>query len=695
MQARPRSNRLSGETSPYLQQHADNPVDWYPWGPEALERARREDKPLLLSIGYSACHWCHVMAHESFEDPQTARVMNELFVNVKVDREERPDLDRIYQVAHHLLTQRSGGWPLTMFLTPDQVPFFGGTYFPPHPSHGLPGFTDLLRRVAEFYREHRGDVAAQNRSLTQVLGSLNAPQPAVGEPDGEPLAAARRELEQSFDARDGGFGPAPKFPHPTSIERLLRDWAGSALTGEADARALHMAIFTLQRMALGGIYDQIGGGFARYSVDERWMIPHFEKMLYDNALLLSLYADAWQATGDSLFQRVAEETGEWVMREMQAPHGGYYSSLDADSEGEEGKFYVWDREEIKALLGDEAYRVVALRFGLDRAPNFEGKWHLHVHLEEEAVAHELSLPLARVQDILGEARRRLFEARERRVRPGRDEKILTGWNGLTIRGMAASGRRLGRKDFIASAERALELVRRELWRDGRLLATHKDGRSHLAAYLDDHVFLIDGILELLQCRWRSADLELAIALADVVLAHFEDREHGGFYFTADDHEQLIQRPKPLADDATPSGNGIGAYVLGRLGHLLGELRYLEAAGRTLKGAWGSIRQVPYAHTALLLALEEYLHPPQTVILRGTDGNGILPWYERCVQPYAPRRMALAIPADAGELPAMLGQRVPQDGVVAYVCTATACSPPITSFERLKTELHREEPTRTA
>ncbi|MFA7098033.1 MAG: thioredoxin domain-containing protein [Gammaproteobacteria bacterium] len=690
MTSRKQTNRLAAETSPYLQQHAHNPVDWYPWGPEALERARREQKPILLSIGYSACHWCHVMAHESFEDPDTAQLMNELFVNIKVDREERPDLDKIYQVAHQLLTQRSGGWPLTMFLAPEnQVPFFGGTYFPRESRYGLPSFREVLRRVAEFYHENREQLLAQSGSLVGALQSLAAMPPVPGELNRQPLDAARRQSEQSFDARHGGFGQAPKFPHPTSIERLLRHWAATSAAGRPDDRALHIATFTLRRMALGGIYDQLGGGFARYSVDERWAIPHFEKMLYDNAQLLPLYANAWRATGNELFRRIAVETGAWVMREMQAPEGGYYSTLDADSEGEEGRFYVWDREEIRSLLSAEEYAVAARRFGLDRAPNFEGRWHLNVHADEDELARAFGLTRERITETLESVRRKLFEARERRVRPGRDEKILTAWNGLMIRGMAIAGRRLGREDFIRSAERALDFIRDTLWRDGRLLATYKDGRAHLNAYLDDYAFLLDGTLELLQARWRGANLNFAVELAEALLHHFEDRERGGFYFTADDHETLIQRPKPLADDATPSGNGIAAFALGRLGHLLGEVRYLEAAERTLKAAWGSLQQLPYAHEALLIALEEYLTPPQTVILHGQP-DLLKPWQARSIRPYAPARLTLALPATAQDLPAALAQYAVKDAVTAYICTGNTCSPPITSLDDLDARLRENE-----
>jgi uncharacterized protein YyaL (SSP411 family) len=674
------TNQLTGETSPYLRQHAHNPVDWYPWGPAALEKARRENKPILLSIGYSACHWCHVMAHESFEDPETAALMNRLFVNIKVDREERPDLDKIYQTAHSLLTRRPGGWPLTVFLTPeDQVPFFAGTYFPNTPRHGMPSFRDLMQRITAYLGEHEQEVRRQNDSLVNALQSMNTVNGAAGVLDAAPLDTARQQLEAAFDEREGGFGEAPKFPHPTSIERLLRHWAGSCTApGDPDRRALHIAVHTLEKMARGGIYDQLGGGFCRYSVDERWMIPHFEKMLYDNGALLALYAEGWAATGNALFRRVCRETAAWVMREMQAPEGGYYSSLDADSEGEEGKFYVWTPDEVRTLLEPQDYDLLARRYGLDRAANFEGRWHLHVYRTVAELAREFSLAPAEIELRLASARDTLLARREQRARPGRDDKVLTSWNGLMIRGMAMAGRYLAEPAWIESAARALDFIRTALWKDGRLLATYKDGRAHLNAYLDDYVCLIDAILELLQARWRDADLAFAVELAEVVLAHFRDPA-GGFYFTSDDHETLIQRPRPTHDDATPSGNGIAAKAFGRLGHLLGESRYLEAAEHTLQGLWSGLVAMPHGHASLLVALEESLFPFQTIVLRG-DATAMAEWHAHAAQSYAPRRLTLAIPATtAAALPGALAARVPQGDVVAYVCSGLSCGAPVTEL----------------
>ncbi|MBL8248569.1 MAG: thioredoxin domain-containing protein [Candidatus Competibacter sp.] len=686
------TNRLIHETSPYLRQHAHNPVDWHPWSAEALEKARDEGKPILLSIGYSACHWCHVMAHESFEDEATAQVMNRLFINIKVDREERPDLDKIYQTAFHLLHQRSGGWPLTMFLThDDHIPFVGGTYFPKTPRYGMPAFVDILQRVHGHYRQHAPELRQQNRALLDALRAEIATPPTADEADltAAPLQAGYQQLMRSFDPVHGGFGGAPKFPHPTHLERLLRRWIGSVQRGEPDPQAETAASFTLRKMALGGIYDHLGGGFCRYSVDAAWQIPHFEKMLYDNGPLLALYSQIGRATADPMFCAVATETGEWAMREMQAPDGGYYATLDADSEGAEGTFYLWTPDQVRERLSAEEYAAFAAGYGLEQPPNFESHaWHLRVVAELPELARQLDASPAQVTDWLTAARQKLFQARSQRIWPGRDEKILTAWNGLMIRGMAIAGRHLERADFVVSAERALDFIRARLWKNGRLLAVHKDGQSRLNAYLDDYAFLIDGILELLQCRWRDGDLDFALALAEVLLDQFEDREAGGFYFTANDHEPLIQRPKPAHDDALPAGNGVAAQVLLKLGHLTGRIAYLEAAERTLRWAWPIIRQIPIACDALLMALEEYLEPAQSIILRG-EAAALDAWRERCARPYAPRRLTLAIPVDAVPPAGLLAERRASSApVTAYLCSGLECLPPITTLADLDAALAR-------
>jgi uncharacterized protein len=683
------ANRLSHETSPYLRQHAHNPVDWYPWGAAALEKARADHKPILLSVGYSACHWCHVMAHESFEDPATARVMNELFVNIKVDREERPDIDRIYQVAQQMLTQRPGGWPLTMFLThDDQRPFFGGTYFPKEARYGLPSFRDMLLRVAEYYRDHEADLRKQNDALISAFDDLNPPAGAADtQLTDAPLKSSRALLAKTFDPQNGGFGGAPKFPHPKTLERLLRDWHASADLLEPDLQALYMTTLTLRRMGDGGIYDQLGGGFSRYSVDEYWMIPHFEKMLYDNGALLAVYAQAAVATGDPCYARIAAGTATWAIREMQALEGGFYSSYDADSEGHEGKFYVWDRDAVRQVLTQEEYAAFAPYFGLDRPANFEGHWHLHVFKSTEDVATSLGKAVAAIEALLDSGRRKLFALRNTRVWPGRDAKILTSWNALMIGGLAIAARTLDRPELAAAATRALDFIRGTLWRDGRLLATYKDGRAHLNAYLDDYVYLADAVLELQQVRFRSDELVFARELLDVVLEHFTDPD-GGFFFTSDDHETLIHRSKSFGDDATPAGNGIAAFVLQRLGHLLGESRYLAAAEKTLRTAWPVLEKYPQAHMSLLIALEELLNPPETIILRG-EATAIEAWRRDLARLYAPRRLVLAVPGDARDLPPALEEKPTRGDAVAYVCRGSVCSAPLESFSELAAHLRQE------
>ncbi len=573
-------NRLANETSPYLQQHAGNPVDWYPWGPEALARAKAEDKPILLSIGYSACHWCHVMAHESFEDAQIAALMNRDFVNVKVDREERPDIDQIYQAAHQMLARGAGGWPLTMFLAPDGAPFLGGAYFPKVARYGLARFAELLGQVKEIWRDKRTEISEQNQ---QVKIAFSRTLPAGGAHRSElgdaPVHSLLQNLRANFDARHGGFGRATKFPHPSDLELCLRK-------GETA-----IAHTTLTRMCEGGIYDQLGGGFCRYSVDQYWMIPHFEKMLYDNGPLLHLLADAWLATGDSLYARCAQETAAWMMREMQSPEGGYYSSLDADSEHEEGKFYVWNREEVRSLLTPEEFQEVAARYGLDQPPNFENKhWHLRI-----------AAPL-RNEDLLKPARGKLL-----------------------------------------AAYRALGFIRDHMWKDGRLLATAKDGRAHLSAYLDDYAFLAAALLELLQAGFTATDLEFAEQLAEVLLEQFEDPERGGFFFTARDHEKLLHRPKPGHDNATPSGNGVATLVLGRLAALTGEDRYARAAER------GAVSQ----------------------------------WAAELAREFLPGM--LVVPADNGAtgLPPFLDKPLRPEAVNGWLCRGVTCLAPISSLEELR------------
>jgi uncharacterized protein YyaL (SSP411 family) len=668
------ANRLAGATSPYLQQHANNPVDWYPWGPESLDRARRENKPILLSIGYSACHWCHVMAHESFEDPDVARVMNDAFVNIKVDREERPDLDQIYQTAHALLTRRSGGWPLTMFLTPSGEPFFGGTYFPKHGRHGLPGFLDLLPKVAGAYREQGDRLVEQNRRLTDALASL---EPTGGEaplPANAP-AVALKGLKRSFDPVNGGFGSAPKFPHPAELEFCLRAWGASG-----DAEALNIVRITLDRMADGGIHDQLGGGFCRYSVDAEWTIPHFEKMLYDNGPLLGLYADLARATGERHYADVARDIVGWLVREMRADDGALYSSLDADSEGHEGKFYVWTREEAQAMTSPEEWAVAEPYYGLDRPPNFEDHaWNLRVSESIEAIAGRLSISLPDAQTRLAGTRAALFAVREKRVRPGRDDKILTSWNALAIGGLARASRVLDLPRWSDLACAAVDALRTTAWRDGRLLATRRGEHADLNAYLDDYAFLLAALLELMQARFRREDFEWAKALADALLAHFEDRERGGFFFTSHDHERLFHRTKPGHDNATPSGNGVAACALIAFGHLASEPAYIEAAERTVRLYAESLTESPGGFSTLLEAQSLLVSPPTSVLLQG-DVETCAQWQRTLEARYRPDTRVFNLAGLAGLPVALVKGAMPATGAVAWVCRGTACLPPMNAID---------------
>jgi hypothetical protein len=677
------TNRLAQQTSPYLRQHAHNPVDWYAWGPEAFAAARSTGRPVHLSVGYSACHWCHVMAEESFEDEATAQLLNENFINIKVDREERPDVDRIYQIAQQLLTQRSGGWPLTMFLChDDQRPFFGGTYFPREARYGMPAFSQLLLRVMEYYRDHLQELRTQGRSLVRVLNEMPPPPAAADEPLTEaPLVAARRDLAATFDGEYGGFGAAPKFPHANALERLLRDWHATSSSESPDLHALYMATLTLRRMGEGGINDQLGGGFCRYSVDRFWMIPHFEKMLYDNGALLAAYAQAAIATGDPFYAQVAAATAQWALDEMRSPQGAFYSSLDADSEGHEGKFYVWDVRQVRELLPAPQFAPFAARFGLDREPNFEGLWHLHAFAPLDEIARQLGRSEPDISAEITTARATLLAARSGRVRPGRDDKVLVSWNALLIRGLAIAARALGRAELAEAATDALNFIRRNMWREGRLLATALGTDAHLSAYLDDYAYLLDAVLELQQVRVRADELSFAAELAQVMLTRFHDPQGGGFFFTADDHEQLIVRSKVFADDATPAGNAVAAFALQRLGHLLGRPEWLTAAEGTLRAAWHGLVQRPQAHVAMLAALEELIHPPQIIIIRGALEQ-IEPWRMQLARLYAPRRLVLAVPTDAPDLPAALADKPPRGDAVAYVCTGSVCGAPLPTLAAL-------------
>ncbi|NJA89279.1 thioredoxin domain-containing protein [Rhodocyclus tenuis] len=687
--SRPANPRLSRETSPYLCQHADNPVDWYPWNAEALALARTTARPILLSIGYSACHWCHVMAHESFADTATAALMNAHFVNIKVDREERPDLDHIYQTAHQLMTGRPGGWPLTLFLTPAGVPIYAGTYFPPRPRHGLPAFADVLTSIANAWQQRREEIEARGRQFCRVLAHTLPDTPTeTRDFIDDPLSLAVTDLAHAFDPRWGGFGAAPKFPHASDLDLLLL--AGTPA-------ALSMATTTLTRMADGGLFDQLGGGFYRYSVDERWQIPHFEKMLYDNALLLRVYSDAWAVTGDARYREIVVATAEWVMREMQSPSGGYFASLDADAAGEEGAFYVWPAGEIEALLSAEEAAVALPHWGLSGPPNFfegaaAGGWHLRVATPLHAIADDLGISPQAARQRLDSARDTLRAARARRPAPARDEKILAGWNALMVEAMLHAARVFGRPEWAQSARRAYAFVRQFLWRDRRLYAAcDAQGQASAAidACLDDYAYWLAATLELLQECYSNEDLLFASAVADALVDAFEDRPqsdpsvapaHAGFFFTRHDHEALILRPKPAHDNATPAGNGVAAHALLRLGQLCGETRWQAAAEGVLALFHEPALHSPAGFASWLMALHEWQRPPSRVVIRGPAAY-FAPWRAALNGRYLSSWPCLFIPNGTPNLPPALA--LPEsDHVNAWVCAGVKCLPAISGVAAL-------------
>jgi len=665
-------NLLALETSPYLLQHADNPVAWQPWGPRALNEAREADKPILLSIGYSTCHWCHVMAHESFEDAEVATLMNRHFICIKVDREERPDLDQIYQTALQMLTRRGGGWPLTMFLAPDGTPFFGGTYFPKQARQNLPGFINLLQSVAHAWDTQRADIVEQNASMREALQAIDVNSAVDGELDAASIRAAVAGIRQGFDPVHGGFSRPPKFPRPAELEFLF--WSH-----DPEARA--NVLFTLEHMARGGLMDQLGGGFFRYSMDERWSIPHFEKMLYDNGPLLGLYADAWAQTDNALFAQAAEGIVGWLRREMMSAEGLFYAALDADSEHEEGKFYVWTPTPVAALLSAEEYTLARICWGLDGAPNFENRaWHLELLTSPQDAALQLGWTEDDATRRLASARAKLFAARAERIRPGRDDKVLTGWNALTIKGLARAGRRLGRADWVALAQCATDALFDMVWRDERLAATYQQGQARHNGYLDDHAFLLDALLELLQADWRDIDLMRARQMAETLLRNFEDVEAGGFFFTSHDHEALIYRAKPGYDGATPSGNGVAAYALMRLGRLVDEPRYAAAAARTLQAFQASLQENAAAFPSLLRTLTGILSPPPLIVLRGPEPD-VSVW-KRAADKAADDVCLLFKPTGSDrDIPTNLWN-TPQTSVNATVCDNVRCLPEIVQLTDL-------------
>ncbi|MBI4610423.1 MAG: thioredoxin domain-containing protein [Candidatus Rokubacteria bacterium] len=683
------TNRLSRETSPYLLQHAHNPVDWFPWGPEAFETARAEDKPILLSVGYSACHWCHVMERESFEDPEIARLMNELFVNIKVDREERPDVDQIYMQAVQSMTGH-GGWPMTVFLTPDGVPFYGGTYFPPQDRHGLPAFPRVLGAVADAYREKRGTVVQAGHQLVEQIRQAERLRGAATLLTDEILFSAFQYLSSEFDERDGGVGHAPKFPQPMIWELVLRFWKRTG-----NARARQMLTHTLTRMARGGIYDQLGGGFHRYSVDAQWLVPHFEKMLYDNGQLARLYLHAWLATRDAEYRHIAEETLDYIGREMTHPDGGFYSAQDADSEGEEGKFFLWTPDEIREVLraGDEA-RAALGYWGVADGPNFEGRNILFVPRGPAEVAAELGGSEAELAALLSRVRERLYAARERRVHPGRDDKVLAAWNGLTCRAFAEAGRALGRPDYTETAVRNAEFILGAMRKDGRLLRSWKDGEAKLLGYLEDYSMVADALLAVYEATFDLRWLAQARDLADEMLRLFWDAEREGFFDTGVDHERLVVRPRNLFDNAVPCGSSVAAEVLLRLALFTGEEVYERLGLQALRPMADLIERYPGGFGRWLSALDFHLGPVvEVALVWPVSGDGLDGLLREVFDRYLPNRVVAGREEGSrpvgGGIPLLEARSTVQGKAAAYVCRRYVCQAPTTDPEVLARQLAGE------
>jgi uncharacterized protein len=681
------ANRLIHETSPYLLQHAHNPVDWYPWGEEALARSKAEDKPILLSIGYSACHWCHVMEHESFENDEIAGIMNERFVCIKVDREERPDLDSIYMAAVQAMTQR-GGWPMTMFLTPDGAPFYGGTYFPPQDRGGMPGFPRVLLSVSQAYTERKAEAEAAGANMIQHLresaSAANAPAERALSLD--LILEAARNLNSYFDPNEGGFGGAPKFPQPMTLEFLLRNYRRTR-----DPGALRMVEHTLAKMARGGMYDQLGGGFHRYSVDAHWLVPHFEKMLYDNAQLALAYLHAFQVTGKPFYRQVVEDTLDYVVREMRSPAGGFYSTQDADSEGEEGKFFVWTPAEVQSVLGEADARLFCRYFDVSEAGNFEGRNILNVPRDADVVASQLGVEYEAFLAAIDRGRQKLLAARERRVHPGRDDKILTAWNGLMLQGFAEASAVLARPDYAQVAVSNAGFLLAALRRDGKLLRTHKDGQSKLNGYLEDYANLITGLLTLYEVTFDLRWFVAAHDLTDTMIDQFWSAGERRFYDTGLDHEQLITRPRDTFDNATPSGQSVAAEALLRLGLFTGEDRYATIAEDVLRSMQDMIARYPLGFGRLLSAFDLYFGPGHEVALVGAlDSPEIAAFRQAAWSGYVPNKaVAACAPGDAtaAEAIPLLQARDLVDGrPAAYVCENFACQLPVTDPAKLRDQL---------
>lgn len=678
------TNHLINETSPYLLQHAHNPVDWYPWGDEPFAKARAENKPILLSIGYSACHWCHVMAHESFEDDEIASLMNENFVNIKVDREERPDLDQIYMNAVQMMTHH-GGWPMTVFLTPEGVPFYGGTYFPPQDRYNMPGFPRVLISVSEAFRDRPNDVAQTSASLLNELRRLSTRSGSAEVIDVDLLDAAYVGIVRTYDSINGGFGGAPKFPPAMTLEFLLRSYAR---TGNKEA--LQIVGHTCQQMANGGIYDQLGGGFHRYATDARWLVPHFEKMLYDNALLSRLFLHLYQVTHDAASRSISEGILDYVLREMTDPSGGFYSTQDADSEGHEGKFFVWDKAEIYVALGERDSAVFNAYYNVTDSGNFEGKNILNVTRSLDEVARETKLSVSEVTEIIARSKQRLFDLREERIKPDRDEKILTAWNGLMLASFAEAGVILDRADYVEAARQNAEFVLTHLKHDGLLLRTWKDGVAKFNAYLEDYAFLIEGLLTLYETTGENRWIQESSSLSERMIDEFWDPENGGFFFTGKSHESLIVRSKDYYDNATPSGNSVAALALFRLAVLTDRDRYRTIAITVLREIAESIRSYPSAFGYALAGADFHLSQPKEIAIIGTEIRAVHDFLRQVWSNYIPNKVvAISLPkaSDISSVVHLLQNRpTVKEATTAYVCENYTCKQPVTTIDELRAQL---------
>ena len=685
-------NRLIDETSPYLLQHAHNPVEWYPWGEEALSRSREEDRPILLSIGYSACHWCHVMERESFEDETIASLMNANFVNIKVDREERPDLDAVYMEAVQMLTG-SGGWPMTVFLTPEGKPFYGGTYFPPTDRMNMPGFPRVLLAVTEAYRTNRGEIERVTGQLTDQMGRSGQISQGSGLLSVDILHEAYSRLAANFDYQNGGFGAAPKFPQPMTPEFLLRYYHHGY-----SPRALEMVEMTLEKMAYGGMYDQLGGGFHRYSTDAFWLVPHFEKMLYDNALLARLYLHAWQITGRDLYRRITEETLDYVLREMTDPQGGFYSAQDADSEGVEGKFFVWTPDEIREVLGEADGNLLGGFYGVTDAGNFEGANILNIPQGPEAFALEHGINDGELAALLARGKPKLLEEREKRIHPFRDDKVIASWNGLMLRAFAEAGAALNRSDYLAAADANARFLHEQMVADGRLLRTFREGQARIPGYLEDYACVADGYIALYEATFRREWLDRAVALANRMIELFWDEDTGGFYDTGSEHEALVTRPRDVFDNAQPCGGSVASEVLLRLAIITGDEDYNLKAARPLRALSRLMTQAPGGAAYWLGVLDFYVSLPKEIAIIGELGDADADALVGAVhRRYLPNRVLVgagvggengetAGPAPSYDMPLLADRGMVDGRATAYVCQNYVCQLPVTDPEALAEQL---------